>query len=83
MAVLLGGSDGQKILNGAVTRFPDKFQEPAKKIQAFLDKRRAATMKKNMEKKREKEKEIDESESKKKPKKKKKKRPISSNNTYV
>ena len=83
MAVLLGGSDGQKILNGAVTRFPDKFQEPAKKIQAFLAKRRAATMKKNMEKKREKEKEkeIDESESKKKPKKKKKKRPISSNNT--
>lgn len=77
MTLVLGGSEGQKILKGAMTRFPDNLQELANKIQAFLERRRA-TMKKKMEKKNEKE--IDANDSKKKTKKKKK-MPVSSNKT--
>ena len=78
MTLVLGGSEGQKILKGAMTRFPDNLQELANKIQTFLAKRRRATMKKKMEKKNEKE--IDANYSKKKTKKKKK-MPVSSNKT--
>ena len=77
MTLVLGGSEGQKILKGAMTRFPDNLQELANKIQAFLERRRA-TMKKKMEKKNEKE--IDANDGKKKTKKKKK-MPVSSNKT--